>query len=1485
MVITPNWLTLEDGARFDVVLQAVVIDDNLTGKHLFRSVDTSNQWMIVKGELPKQADFYAIMGLQCCKEGSRFTAIIDVDSLVMPLPPPCSSSYNNIVELCCGIGAWSTAGLELGKSVLAGVDQNDRWSQLFEQLHPTAHFVHGDLASQKAIGELFEQGASRSIVLAGVSCQPHSRAGDRKGMQDERSSSLPKAIRAAWLLQAPCLILECVPEVKDDKEFQDILKQACKEGGYVMDQKVLHLQDIWCTRRDRWFCVLMAGPLGRCVLEDLPVTTMHSSVRTIMPYLQTWPGSEMEQITLGLYELCKFYDFASVGIDNLYLQFDKLLPTTLHSIGNQMYPCACGCRAALSLQRLAAKGLYGVLIPMDHTFVHENLQRRACRYPHPQELYLLIGGSPKTTFGSNMRLAMAGIGQCVSPIQGIWILAQVFRHFSYFLGTPCIDPIDALETYVEKILTHRDEMWPVDQPMEPSQPSQTRMMVSVQWVKEPQPIEVAVDPAQPLRCLAEAECSLRSLVTIEVEVTSADGTVLDLETPLGECPIVRFRNIGYDATSASEGEASTSSPPCPCFSWDLENELAPTVPFTVEEGTPAIVTTVPTAEVRQLSTLSKGELLNVQCPKIDADTDVGKIFSKQIDSEERRNVLTTQADAWADDEIRRSLARITRDAPTTLHAIMWDPVVLTSIALRKNQDLLDQLVTNVSNQAMIISAVLIEQHWYPLVFRFAGNMVSLTTCHGTADRHPVLEHLHQMICTAKMGPCIPYYHVQPQFSVKSHCGAMVVAFLEHAIWSTPMPSTVDEAALYHQHLRTSFMQALDSQCPRPWIWGQGEQVWKHKLELLLQEHGVATTELPNRIRLLIDRLGEPTVSTAVQSTQPWRDLKWHANSCVPPLQIIQPLELRNAIAQRVATKPEVGRKNLKHKGKGKGKGKKGAIAVLDPQGLRVDKGTFCGADTPVTQIEVGQIGPGASGIVLMTLATAGPYLRSGKQITSGALGLILIDCTPEQVHTTLIAEPVKFPATCLANEEPLLIEGVLFQLGAIPIRRTPPTMQCELVTLESCVVRILVFRDMIESSWESFCEHPMRFVFHKIPLLRPCGDPECDSQCEAWHPAEKCTIPDPLMEVWNKQYFTHAFVTVQPEKADCFSVHIRLPSCLQIQIQHYSGQSGVFLEPRQVDGKTPSDLFQVIWLPRTCIEDLTHLKQSTQGILGLARLGMKMGVRCLSDAAPKIHAQLKPGGAFLPAGKKMHFALGPLPFGTLKTSLADLLATIPWVARPLQPMSSSVAGGVMWRIQSVAPPPVTVLCTVHGEVVISRLDDPTPTVIAAPKIVASSQTLQLCTNAKPSIDPLQTHDPWAAASKKQPASGPSASCPIQALEDKVVATVLSKLPKDNMEIDSDPAVISRVDLLEKKVTELHECQRQMHKIVAEQGKTQGHQIQQLQQQGQRLEVVVADNATKLTNFQSQFQKQLQQQQGQLDDLFQQQLNRIEDLFAKKARKE
>ena len=43
----------------------------------------------------------------------------------------------------------------------------------------------------------------------------------------------------------------------------------------------------------------------------------------------------------------------------------KALPTATHSWGTRLGPCHCGCRPqGFSLERLAKKGLYGILIPL-----------------------------------------------------------------------------------------------------------------------------------------------------------------------------------------------------------------------------------------------------------------------------------------------------------------------------------------------------------------------------------------------------------------------------------------------------------------------------------------------------------------------------------------------------------------------------------------------------------------------------------------------------------------------------------------------------------------------------------------------------------------------------------------------------------------------------------------------------------------------------------------------------------------------------------------------------------------------------------------------------------------------------------------------------------------------------------------------------------------------------------------------------------------
>ena len=1479
MVLTPNWDGMITGDKFNAVVRTIILDETEEGFHSVYTMDTSHKWIRLEGRLPMHADHFVCLGLECIVAGEKFQARIGPDTRVHVVPPTTTASLRQVVELCCGIGAWSTSAIELQMKIIAGVDQNERWEALFRQLHPDAKFVHGDIASNEVVSTLLDAGAAHSVVLAGVSCQPHSRAGDKRGMSDERSASLPRALECAWLIQSHCVILECVPEVKGDKEFQQVLQQACREGGFVMEQIVLHLQDVWCTRRDRWFCVMLANPLGRIDLHDLPSTSMHAKVSDIMPYLRNWPSHEISQITLNLYELCKFYDFAAGGIDRLYLDMSKKLPTTLHSLGNQMYPCACGCRLALSLERMAAKGLYGILIPMDECFVHENMPRRACRYPHPAEIYLLNGGLPGTHFLDNMRLALAGIGQCVSPIQGIWILAQVLRHCESFVGKTSVDPVVSLEAYLHKVIQQRDEMWPQAETLVPD--VAVSHDIHVKWMHVSGFVVVSVDPRMSVRQLIHAECTLVQLDASELRVTDEQGNPLAWDVTLGLCKCIVLEHPVFQVqTEFTDQMVVDTCMTCPCADWDPVL-VSPTLPFDVSEQADE-------NRPHPLTTMTMDALIKKECPRIANDAEGLALMAQTMTVEDRKRILHTQDHAWADDEIRRSLARITRDAPKNQNVVMWDPVVMTGLAWNQDIDRMKHFVSSLPPKVTVITAVAFDEHWYPLMWRCDENGAWMFTLHSGFNEHPVLSSLHEVFCEAKQCTCHPCTHTKPSFGLNSHCGAMVVSYLEHLVWGTPLPSTLAELSLYHQHLRSSFVLSLESVCPCPWIWGRGENSWRAKLEMLLHSHGVALGEVPSRVRLVVDKLSEATVIKAVSSQQPWKDLKWHANACTPPLQLIQPNELQQAIEKKVSEHGDVGRRGQKKGGKGKGKGKSKAQALsLDPSGLRVEAGIFqSGTDTPLGQIDPQQLGHDVSGIVLMTMHTAAPYLKSGKQLTTGALGLVLVDCVPSQVQTVLISEQVKFPAKCLANEEPLLIEGVLFQLGAIPVRRTPPQAKCSLVAMDSCVTRVLVFRDQVEGSWDQFREHPMQYIFNKVPIVRPCNDPDCDMTCESWHSADRCQMDDPLMEVWHRQWLSFSFAVVQPDKADCFSVHLRLPTCLQCQVQHYSGVGGLYLEPRQVDGRGPSEVFQVIWLPKTTFEELTRIKQSTPGIIGLARLSHKMGVRCKSQDASSIHAILKPGGAFLPAGRKLHYVIGPVPFGTLKSSIADALKSISWVARPLQPVSSKLADGVMWKVQSIVPPPVNVLCADCGELVISKLDGPTEEPLPMPSVVASQQTIQLCSNGKGHVDPLQQNDPWASSIKK-PVAAPmvSAPCPIEALQQKVLDTVLAKLPKEAMEVDSDPAYQSRVELLERKVNELHENQCHMQAAVAEQSKNQGHQIQQLQQQGQRMEMVVADNVAKLGTFQTQFQKQLESQQHSLDNLFQQQMDRIEDLFAKKARKE
>lgn len=384
-----------------------------------------------------------------------------------------------------------------------------------------------------------------------------------------------------------------------------------------------------------------------------------------------------------------------------------------------------------------------------------------------------------------------------------------------------------------------------------------------------------------------------------------------------------------------------------------------------------------------------------------------------------------------------------------------------------------------------------------------------------------------------------------------------------------------------------------------------------------------------------------------------------------------------------------------------------------------------------------------------------------------------------------------------------------------------------------------------------------------------------------WHVSAACSVRDPILELWGRQFMKLSFAHSSPEEAEQFTVHIRLPACVLQQVQTYSGINGLFVEPKAEDGRQPSPSFHVIWMPRMSLQDLTILRQTHEGICGLARMGSKMGVRCRVEDAVKLHQEIKPGSSFLPPGRKQAFMIGPVPFGTVKESITAMCASIGWTARAVQPMAGARhLEGLMWKVQALEAPKQLVIRATHGEVLITKMEDNQVPFVEPPKVVGSEQTVQLCSSSSRSnVDQIFVQDPWAAARKMTPAGDQMAkiqvSDPLAALERKVVESVLQQLPKHpkEMEIEDDHMTgdESRIQDLEKKVAELHDGQCQLHNMICEQGRSHGSQIQQLQN-------TTAETAHQVSQFQVQFSAQLEQQQGQLDSLFQQQMHKIEEIL-------
>ena len=492
--------------------------------------------------------------------------------------------------------------------------------------------------------------------------------------------------------------------------------------------------------------------------------------------------------------------------------------------------------------------------------------------------------------------------------------------------------------------------------------------------------------------------------------------------------------------------------------------------------------------------------------------------------------------------------------------------------------------------------------------------------------------LHGLISSAWGRPMFSVACTRRSFG-QSCCGAATVAFVASLLLSKDLPSTDDELLDLHTDLKCSFAAALhDVECvPKPWCWGLGQVDVTELTQAILQTHGVPAAQASLRAKLVIQTLGRTEVQKALHGIAPWKSLKALANLQSPPLQLVLPDELN----QQAATKS--GSKSKKPAGGAK-KLLPSRPADIDPTKLVITPGSFrAGDDDPVGQLPFASVGPLSSGLALATLHDAQPFLTAGKVLTSHGLALLIVN-PPSELHTDLQWSSIRFAARCSMNHEPMILPGVLVQLGQKVVFPYQAKDTPSIAAAEVACARVTVYQDQWEGSWEDFASKPVKHVMNQLPCLQTCRQGD-GCKCPAWHPSQP-SPHDALLDVFRRQFLTETGRPTKWDQASHFSVMIRYAKQLESQVLSLSGAQGVYVEPKTEDGLRPNDDFQVVWLPHLDFASVSHKAKCELHCLGLARSGKRYGLRVANAHFQQVFTSAKPEAVFLAPGRRSSFLCG-----------------------------------------------------------------------------------------------------------------------------------------------------------------------------------------------------------------------------------------------------
>lgn len=1208
--------------------------------------------------------------------GANRQLVFEEKTKIVYIPEDHMVNYRMVKEVCAGIGGISQGLHHAGYETIAFFDCNPLACEVMEMNYHAPVICGNLLCSQDRYLLHITPMASRCVVACGFPCQPLSVQGDLKGEMDNRSAPFYYALKLFWEQQGSALLMECVLNALKAAYVQKALQQLSHSMGMEFHQRILSLERTWVCRRTRWWMLMIPKKYHMDRMVDLPWDDSFQKVEDLIQVWTSWGNASQDLMVLPD-ELQMMHD-PNLGDDIRRLRQSSKCPCILHSYGTFNRPCPCGCRTSpFNICRPETGGLRGFYV------IDE--QEGTPRFLHAKEAAIFCSLTPAMRFKDEGRTCLCLVGQCAAPIQSLWMglyLRQVVEGRDMAMDY-------VLKTYKMKLLRDMYGAWPLQSPL----------VVHLWDEQEGHEVQIKASCRPMVQEILQAEKRLQDQGQW-LEIRDGAGR-LPAEYMAGPSSI--FGDLRIERHQKKQRRLNTSDR---CvqnvFIWQQDD--FDIVQVTVQAGCyifeifAVINIMVALENIKDVD----GNVWRADDRIWHSTTFVGYAIRNYVAY--GKSMSQFQWNTWMKygltdvclDEMALFMKRYSAGAVEWYSAqkgtSLFKGLEQKDCNGRLMEDLLDVL-----HQGEVWTAVVIDGHWILLCLVVQEKIISIASWNGEGD-----DYVHEVRLLAteikeKMGlqgHILTFERIYDQ-KFPFTCGTVALLHLGDVwgIWKKWLGAP-DELRWHYQLLKLYGNYGVNIGAGRAQPSNDQDMVWK--LRDILSGHGVPEERTEERALAGLKKLGHHLIEQALGSNNPWHALKQAGSQPGSQFLWVKPDELDKQIRARAQSKFGVSRSDKKP-----GNRPKKSPVVIDPTQLQLIPDMFVDENGhEVRQIEMRKVASDRAGVAFGTIQDVAPFVAEGKPLTMDALGVLTTLPIPVHQQGLLPVQNLRYPAVYIPTGEPILIEGSLVQLGDLFVQRKKDSFEGEPNPIPTKTIKITVYKDEWELDWATFGQAPMKAITTTFPLFILCNGLKCGGQCGKYHAPVDAELDGVILDLWGRSWQSLRGGRVQQKDSEQFQALLRIPSICWPSLHALSGSQGLYLEPRSPDGRNADEHAAVVWIPQGTLAMAQHRLRTMERVQAVVRHGTKFGIRVSKKDAESAHKKVAPEQKFYNFSVQKVYELRPLPHGTQRAGVQQLLKSWKWVAKPLQPFKSDQLGAG-WLVGTEEEPPAQVLPSSKGDITVT----------------------------------------------------------------------------------------------------------------------------------------------------------------------------------------